>query len=80
MKSMMLMAVLVLGPPNVAMAEEQLYWVVGNRATQKCEIVTRNPVIIGDIWFGDGPFRSMADAELARSTIRACPREEPTGK
>ena len=80
MKSMMLMAVLVLGAANVAMAEEQLYWVVGNRATQKCEIVTRNPVIIGDIWFGDGPFRSMADAELARSTIRACPREEPTGK
>ena len=80
MKSMMLMAVLVLGAANVAMAEEQLYWVVGNRATQKCEIVTRNPVIIGDIWSGDGPFRSMADAELARSTIRACPREEPTGK
>jgi len=80
MKSMMLMAVLVLGAASVAMAEEQLYWVVGNRATQKCEIVTRNPVIIGDIWFGDGPYRSMADAELARSTIRACPKEEPTGK
>ena len=80
MKSMMLMAVLVLGAASVAMAEEQLYWVVGNRATQKCEIVTRNPVIIGDIWFGDGPYRSMADAELARSTIRACPKEESTGK
>ena len=80
MKSMMLMAVLVLGAANVAMAEDQLYWGVGNRATQKCEIVTRNPVIIGDIWFGDGPYRSMADAELARSTIRACPKEEPTGK
>ena len=49
---------------------------VGNRATGTCNIVTSNPVIIGDIWFGDGPYKSRADAKLARSTIRACP---PTG-
>ena len=53
-----------------------LYWVVGNRASAKCEIVTSNPVIIGDIWFADGPYRSRADAKLARSTIGACPKPE----
>jgi hypothetical protein len=51
-----------------------LYWVVGNRATSRCEIVTSNPVIIGDIWFADGPYKSRADARLARSTIGACPK------
>ncbi|MBR0712599.1 hypothetical protein [Bradyrhizobium liaoningense] len=54
-----------------------MFWVVGDRATGKCEIVTSNPVIIGDIWFGDGPYRSRADAKLARSTIRACPPANP---
>jgi hypothetical protein len=56
---------------------EGLFWVVGNRASGRCEIVTSNPVIIGDIWFGDGPYRSKADVKLARSTIRACPRPDP---
>ena len=50
------------------------YWVVGNRATSRCEIVTSNPVIYGDIWFADGPYKSRADAKLARSTIGACPK------
>ena len=50
-----------------------LFWVVGNRATGKCNIVTSNPVINGDVWFGDGPYKSKDDAKLARSTIRACP-------
>ena len=53
-----------------------LYWVVGNQATNKCEIVTSNPHIYGDIWFGDGPYKSLSDAKLARSTISACPKEE----
>jgi hypothetical protein len=57
-----------------------LYWVVGNRATNKCDIVTHNPSIYpyggGDFWFGDGPYKSFADAKLARSTIRACPRDD----
>jgi hypothetical protein len=55
-----------------------LYWVVGNRATSKCEIVTSNPVVTGDIWFEDGPYQSLADAKLARSTIGACPEKDPT--
>jgi len=54
-----------------------LYWVVGNRATSKCEIVTSNPVVYGDIWFADGPYKSRADAKLARSTIGACPKPGP---
>ena len=53
---------------------EGLYWVVGNRATSKCPIVTSNPVVFGDIWFADGPYKSRADAKLARSTIGACPK------
>jgi hypothetical protein len=55
-----------------------LYWVVGNRATSKCEIVTSNPIVTGDIWFDDGPYKSLADARLARSTIGACPEKDPT--
>jgi hypothetical protein len=55
-----------------------LFWVVGNRATGKCEIVTSNPIVIGDIWFEDGPYRSLADAKLARSTIGACPEKDPS--
>jgi hypothetical protein len=50
--------------------------VVGNRATNTCEIVTNNPVVIGDIWFEDGPYQSLDDAKLARSTIGACPEKD----
>ena len=56
------------------------YGVIGNRATAKCEIVTSNPVINaqvgGNIWFGSGPYKSLGDAKLARSTIRSCPAVE----
>jgi hypothetical protein len=55
-----------------------LYWVVGNRATNKCEIVIGNPIVIGNIWFEDGPYRSLDDAKLARSTIGACPEKDPS--
>jgi hypothetical protein len=55
-----------------------LYWVVGNSATGKCDIVTSNPIITGNIWFGDGPYKSLADAKLARSTISACPEKDPS--
>jgi hypothetical protein len=52
------------------------YWVVGNRATAKCEIVTSNPVINaqvgGNILFGAGPYKSLDDTKLARSTIPNC--------
>jgi hypothetical protein len=72
MKRLIVAGCLLLASGTAGLADG-LFWVVGNRATGKCDIVTRNPVIAGDIWFGDGPYRSRADAKLARSTIRACP-------
>ena len=74
MKSMILAGALALAIGTASFANG-LYWVVGNRATSKCEIVTSNPIVIGDIWFGDGPYKSLDDAKLARSTIRVCPKE-----
>ena len=62
---------------------QQGYWVVGNRANGKCDIVTSNPVINGyaayttGYWFGSGPYQSLDDAKLARLTISACPKEDP---
>ena len=73
MKSLLLAGAMMFAITKVCLAEE-LYWVVGNRATKTCEIVTSNPVVIGDIWFEDGPYKSLNDAKLARSTIRACPK------
>jgi len=60
------------------------YWVVGNRATGKCDIVTSNPVIGGGsaydngggYSFGDGPYKSKDDARLARTTIGISPPPE----
>ena len=50
---------------------------VGDNATSKCEIVTSNPVINsqvgGNITFGSGPYKSIDNAKLARSTISECP-------
>jgi hypothetical protein len=77
MKSFMLAGAMTLAMGTVGFAEG-LYWVVGNRATNKCEIVTSNPVVVGDIWFQDGPYKSLADAKLARSTIGACPEKDPS--
>ncbi|WP_027551974.1 hypothetical protein [Bradyrhizobium sp. Cp5.3] len=76
MKRFILAGALLLALGNASLADG-LFWVVGNHATGKCDIVTSNPVIIGDIWFGDGPYKSKADAKLARSTIRACPAVTP---
>jgi hypothetical protein len=76
MKRLIFAGILLLASVTVSLADG-LFWVVGNRATGKCNIVTSNPVIIGDIWFGDGPYKSKADAKLARSTIRACPAPTP---
>jgi hypothetical protein len=61
------------------------FWVVGNRATGKCDIVTSNPVIGGGsaydngggYSFGSGPYKSSDDAKLARSTIGNCPPPDP---
>lgn len=76
MKRLVFAAALLLASGTVSLADG-LFWVIGNHATGKCNIVTSNPVIDGDIWFGDGPYKSKADAKLARSTIRACPALTP---
>jgi hypothetical protein len=77
MKSLILASAItsVIGTTCLA---DGLYWVVGNHATNRCEIVTSNPVIGGDIWFADGPYKSRDEAKLARSTIGACPKEDPS--
>ena len=76
MKSLMLAGAMTLAIGTSCFADG-LYWVVGNRATSQCEIVTSNPVVTGDIWFEDGPYKSVEDAKLARSTISACPKGDP---
>ena len=73
MKPLMLAGCMLVTTAGAGLADE-LYWVVGNRATSRCEIVTSNPVVSGDVWFSDGPYKSRADAKLARSTIGACPK------
>ncbi len=75
MKSWLIAGTMMLPVATVSFANG-LFWVVGNHATNKCEIVTSNPLIYGDIWFGDGPYKSLSDAKLARSTIGVCPKEE----
>jgi len=81
MKTLLLAAIVSVAFASDCFAQSY-YWVVGNRANGKCDIVTRNPVIYGDgytsgYWFGDGPYRSLDDAKLARSTIGACPKADP---
>jgi hypothetical protein len=81
MKSLLLAGTVVVAAGTHAFAQGG-YWVVGNNATSKCDIVTSNPVINaqvgGNITFGSGPYRSLDDAKLARSTIGACPKvDEP---
>ena len=79
MKSLLLAGAMIVAAGTAALADGG-YWVVGNRATAKCEIVTSNPVINaqvgGTIWFGTGPYQSLDDAKLARSTISQCPPVE----
>jgi hypothetical protein len=83
MKTLLLVGIMSVAFGTTCFAQ-QLYWVVGNRSTSKCDIVTKNPVIYGyaayegGYWFGDGPYKSLADAKLARSTIGACPRVDPS--
>ena len=81
MKSLLLAGAMIVATGTSAFAQAG-YWVVGNRATAKCEIVTSNPVINaqvgGNISFGTGPYKSLDDAKLARSTISNCPAvQEP---
>lgn len=79
MKTLMLAGAMTVAIGTACFAHG-LYWVVGNRATNKCEIVRSNPIVTGDIWFEDGPYRSLDDAKLARSTISACPKDDPSAK
>ena len=51
-------------------------WVVGDRATSESGILTRNPAVIGDIRFEDGPCGSLNEAKLTRSTIGAYPNDD----
>ena len=80
MKSLLLAGAMIVAAGTTAFANAG-FWVIGNRATSKCDIVTSNPVINGpvggNIYFGTGPYRSRDDARLARSTISVCPKEEP---
>ena len=76
MKSLLLAGAMIIATGACAFAQGG-YWVVGDNATSKCEIVTSNPVINsqvgGNITFGTGPYKSIDDAKLARSTISECP-------
>jgi hypothetical protein len=81
MKPLLLAGAMIIATGTCVFAQGG-YWVIGNRATAKYEIVTTNPVIDGqaggNIWFGTGPYMSLDDAKLARSTIGQCPAvEEP---
>jgi hypothetical protein len=53
-KSLLLAGAMVFATGTCVLAQGG-YWVVGDRATGKCEIVTSNPVINaqvgGNIWF-----------------------------
>jgi len=83
MKRAMLAGSLVIATASAGFADALCcYWVVGNSATSKCDIVTSNPVVGGDgnVWFGDGPYKTLDEAKLARSTIRACPKDESSDK
>jgi hypothetical protein len=84
MKSRLLAGTMFIAVGTTVFAQSG-YWVVGDRASGKCEIVTSNPVINaqvgGNTTFGSGPYRSLDDAKLARSTIGACPKEQsPSGE
>ena len=82
MKRLILTGALILAS-SISYADAS-FWVVGNRATGKCDIVTSNPVIGGGsaydkgggYSFGDGPYKSKDDAKLARTTIDICPPPE----
>ncbi len=76
MKTWMLAAGMTLAGATSCLADGQ-FWVVGDTATNNCEIVTSNPVLDGFTAFGSGPYKSLDDAKLARSTIGACRKSDP---
>lgn len=83
-------SLLLAGAMSVAFATASYaqYWVAGDRSTGKCNIVTSQPVTYGlpayadspdqyKVSFTSGPYKSLEDAKLARSTISACPPPGP---
>ena len=76
MKQLLLVGAMMVATETCAFAQSG-FWVVGDNAAGKCEIVTSNPVINsqvgGNITFGSGPYKSIDDAKLARSNISECP-------
>jgi hypothetical protein len=76
MKPILLAGAAIIATATCAFAQSG-FWVVGDSANSTCEIVTSNPVISsqvgGNITFGSGPYKSIDDAKLARSTISQCP-------
>jgi hypothetical protein len=72
MKSLLLAGAMIVATGTCAFAQGG-YWVVGDRATGKCEIVTSNPVINaqvgGQYLVRNRTVQSLDDAKLARSTI-----------
>jgi hypothetical protein len=79
LKSLLLASALTCAATPACIAQTYSgYWVVGNGADHTCQIVTSNPVIEPNpSSFGSGPYQSRDDAKLARSTINACPKENP---
>ncbi|MBI5322043.1 hypothetical protein [Bradyrhizobium sp.] len=82
MKSLLLAGVMSVAFATASHAQN--YWVAGDRNTGKCNILTSQPVTFGlpayagsgseySTSFTSGPYKSMDDAKLARSTISACP-------
>jgi hypothetical protein len=82
MKSLLLAGAIMLAITTVCFAE-QLDRVVGNRATNQCEIVTSSPVVIGNIRFEDGPYKNPSTMPSSRAPPSApVPSRlpsEPTG-
>jgi len=74
-----IVVVAIFATEGMARATETLYWVIANQATNSCEIVTDQPTVDGQITFQDGPYKSLSDAELARSTISQCPNKSAAG-
>ena len=83
MKSLLLAGIMSVSFATAGYAAE--YWVAGDRSTGRCNIVTSQPVTYGlpaydgsgseyKTWFTSGPYQSLDDAKLARSTISECPK------
>ena len=85
MKSLLLAGIMSVAFATSTYAQ---YWVAGDRVTGKCDIVTSQPITYqlpaysgsGSEYktsFTSGPYQSLDDAKLARSTITECPPPDP---